>query len=192
MDLAILSVLNGLAGRSWLTDWVLVFLAQDLVYALALPLVVLTFGFGLVSPARRSVVAALLAVVLGLLIARQIGHLVASPRPFAQLAWVVKLVPHKADPGMPSSHTTAAFALAAGVVMRYRRLGAVMLLLALLVGLSRVAVGVHWPSQVLAGALLGCALAAGSYLVVGWLAEHLPAFRRPRSSEPATAPSRAP
>jgi membrane-associated phospholipid phosphatase len=73
----------------------------------------------------------------------------------------------------PSGHTVTIFALA-GILMFYfrsflSRLG--MILLAFLVGISRIAVGVHWPADVLAGAALGivCAM-TGVFIVtkLGW------------------------
>jgi membrane-associated phospholipid phosphatase len=73
----------------------------------------------------------------------------------------------------PSGHTVTIFALA-GILMFYfrnwlSRLSIV--LLAFLVGISRIAVGVHWPADVIAGAALGtvCAM-AGVFIVtkLGW------------------------
>ena len=57
----------------------------------------------------------------------------------------------------PSGHTTAAFVLAGVVtlVIRSHRLSAGLFCLALLVGVSRIAVGAHWPMDIAAGAALG-------------------------------------
>ena len=63
----------------------------------------------------------------------------------------------------PSGHTQTAFSWAAGVAFsaRRRRFGVLALCLAALVGCSRVVLGVHFPLDVLTGALLALAAAWG-------------------------------
>lgn len=71
----------------------------------------------------------------------------------------------------PSGHTTLAFALAAAVGLRWPRWRAVSLGLAAAVGLSRVALGLHWPTDVLAGAVLGWGVVSGvAWVERKWLA----------------------
>ena len=74
------------------------------------------------------------------------------------------------DPSFPSDHATAAFALAVAIVLRHRAAGIAALVLAALVAVSRVALGTHYPSDVLGGAALGAAAA-----LLLWV----PALRRP-------------
>ena len=71
----------------------------------------------------------------------------------------------------PSGHTTTAFALAFWVFLltrgtRYRLWGYGALVLAGLVGLSRIYRGVHYPSDVLAGALIGVLWGAIAYFIL--------------------------
>jgi len=69
----------------------------------------------------------------------------------------------------PSGHTATIFTLA-GILLSYFRSMALKLLtilFAFIVGISRISVGVHWPLDVLTGAVLGCACAlCGIYLVL--------------------------
>ncbi len=77
-------------------------------------------------------------------------------RPFASLDGVNLLIdPPLFAKSFPSDHTTLAFAVAVSVLMINRRLGIPALIVAAVVGLSRVFVGVHFPIDVLVGAALG-------------------------------------
>lgn len=81
------------------------------------------------------------------------------PRPPAILAAEeLRLIGFKATSGsFPSGHTAAAFVFAGGLCLLPFSLGTRVMALAMafLVGLSRVAVGIHWPVDVLGGALIG-------------------------------------
>jgi len=72
----------------------------------------------------------------------------------------------------PSGHTTAAFALAGVIALNSfsNRTRWLVLLFAVFIGLSRIAVGAHWPLDVLAGMTIGwgCAIAAV------WLSRYMP------------------
>jgi undecaprenyl-diphosphatase len=62
------------------------------------------------------------------------------------------------DPSFPSGHAAGSFAFAAFVAASSRRAGLVLAGIATLIALSRVALAVHYPSDVAAGALLGDAI----------------------------------
>jgi undecaprenyl-diphosphatase len=72
------------------------------------------------------------------------------------------LIPHAADPSFPSDHATLAFSLAFSLLFANRRVGLLMLGLALITGISRVYVGVHYPGDILGAMALSLAAA---YLV---------------------------
>lgn len=109
---------------------------------------------------RRASVAAVLSAGLALAVGKEISELVDRARPFVVDSGGVHLFSaHAADPGFPSDHATASFAIAVAIFLRHRRWGLVALLAATVLSIGRVAIGVHYPSDVLAGAALG-ALAA--------------------------------
>lgn len=116
---------------------------------------------------RKSVLAlAQAAAALGL--ADSIGSRLLKPaigrlRPsFALPEHLVRVISPAANVGsMPSLHAANAFALATVVALTVPRAGFVALPLATLIAVSRVGVGVHWPSDVLAGAVYGTAVGAG-------------------------------
>jgi membrane-associated phospholipid phosphatase len=115
------------------------------------------------------IMTALLAGIVVPLLKQAFG----MPRPPAVMASDMIHVIGRAyySRSFPSGHTTAAFAFAGVLSLHFRCLWimAVSLLIAIGVGISRMAVGVHWPLDVTGGAALGwlCAV-AGSYLTAGW------------------------
>ena len=109
---------------------------------------------------RRAAVAAVLSAGLSLAVGKAISELVDRARPFVVDSGGVHLFSgHAADPGFPSDHATASFAIAVAIFLRHRRWGIVALLAAAVLSVGRVAIGVHYPTDVLAGAALGTAAA---------------------------------
>lgn len=88
-----------------------------------------------------------------------IKALVGRSRPCTSLAEVHALVFHApTDPSFPSGHAAGAFAVAAFVTFElavHPLAKVAMFVIAAGIGLSRIVLGVHFPSDVLAGALLG-------------------------------------
>lgn len=109
---------------------------------------------------RRASLAAVLSAGLGLAVGKVISELVDRARPFVADPHGVHLfASHAADPGFPSDHATAAFSIAVAILLRKRGWGIAALVLATVLSVGRVALGVHYPSDVVAGAALGAAAA---------------------------------
>lgn len=146
-----------------------------------LTLVTLTaIGYALLSRRWRVAVTILVAVAGGLLISTLIKNGIDRPRPM-----VVPHGSHVASPSFPSGHSmmaaTVYFTLAA-LLMQFRSRRSrrayvlvVAIVVTVLVGISRVYVGVHWPTDVLAGWTVGAAWA----LLVWLIAERLQRRDRP-------------
>jgi undecaprenyl-diphosphatase len=151
---------NAVASRDWLEDPVTT-LASAAVPAFA----AVAVGLWLLSRPyadtrwKRASVSALASAALAMLTNQVISHLWQRPRPFDAHAGVELLASKSVDPSFPSDHAAAAFAIAVAVLLLSRRAGLPLLVLAVFVAFSRVALGVHYPSDVLAGAAIG-ALAA--------------------------------
>lgn len=94
-------------------------------------------------------------------------NLVARIRPYEVIEGLTCLVRKPRDYSFPSGHTTTSFA-AAWVMFRRlpKRYGVSALVLAILISLSRLYVGVHYPSDVLFGALDGIAISCGAEAIV--------------------------
>jgi len=82
-----------------------------------------------------------------------VGQIVTRSRPYSVLVSVHAIGSRNGDSSFYSDHTTVAVGTAIGEYLVARRLGVVALAVAALVGLGRIAVGAHYPSDVLAGAV---------------------------------------
>jgi len=128
----------------------------------------LCLGMLLFKKTRKAGVLGLLSLALGALCTNVVlKHLVSRPRPWLTVEGLTCLVVEKDPNSFPSGHTCAAFA-AAGIWLhtlpeKWMRVTA--LVLAAVMGLSRLYVGVHFPSDVLAGAAIGFACGQIVWLV---------------------------
>lgn len=107
------------------------------------------------SAGRRTVCRCLLAVGLVYAASELAGLAYTRRRPFATEAAARPLLPHDPARSFPSRHVASATAMALVTSPAAPRLAWLMALLAVGLGLSRVRAGLHYPSDVAAGALLG-------------------------------------
>ncbi len=173
MDFDLFRSINGFAvHHDRAEDPLRFFAVQGPVFFVALLAALFLLGGKWRSVAgRHGVVAAGFSAALALGIAQVIAHLWERPRPYvAHAAEAHLFIPATHDSSFPSDHATAAFAIAVALLLRHRRAGTVALVMATVLSVARVAVGTHYPGDVLAGALLGAAVA-----LLLWL----PALRRP-------------
>ncbi len=97
------------------------------------------------------------------LLSRIIGFIHFRPRPFITHGFIPLIAEPTTSKSFPSSHAITAFAIAF-VLYRYdKKWGQFAFVVAGLIACARVLVGVHYPSDVLAGAVLGVLLSAIIY-----------------------------
>ena len=191
-DTTAFQALNGLAGLNDTLDAALIFGAEWLIFLMAAALVayvLVSWNTSHFEGRFENLVHATWAAAIGFALERTIGFIWFRPRPFVIFDDLTKLI--AMDSGMksfPSGHTTFAFALAFSLLIHNRRWGWVFILLALLVGLSRVAVGVHYPSDVVGGLAVGLVatiLAVPVKRLIDPLLDWIPLFRlHKRTGEP--------
>lgn len=137
---------------SHLGDWAIVWLA--------LCFLVLWDGKG-DERSHRTVVLTVVALIVGELLAYVLKAAIARPRPAEVVSGVRLLGAAPGNFGLPSAHAVRSFAAAGVLATYFRRQRWALWLLASLIALSRVAVGAHYPLDVLAGAVVGGAVAWG-------------------------------
>lgn len=99
--------------------------------------------------------SALASAAVALLFNQVVGRLWDRPRPFATHPAAHVWGGRSHDPSFPSDHASASYAIAFTVLMFDRVAGSIFLAAATLIGVGRVFIGVHYPADVLAGALVG-------------------------------------
>jgi undecaprenyl-diphosphatase len=114
----------------------------------------------------RCILSVGLAFVVTALVCKVISHFVFVARPFVVHGFT-PLFPHAANTSFPSS-LTAFFALVASpVFLARRRMGWVLVGVTIWVGIACAYVGVHYVTDVLAGAILGGGFGALAWFVLG-------------------------
>ncbi|AMR03669.1 MULTISPECIES: undecaprenyl-diphosphatase [Bacillus] len=140
------------------------FVAEYMVYFLALIIVV--YWFTRSNQNRMMVVQAMIAFVIAEVIGKIAGKFHSNYQPFAELPNVNKLVEHAVDNSFPSDHTILFFSICFSFWLVHKKIGWLWITLAFCVAISRIWVGVHYPFDVITGAILGIVSAIIAYWLV--------------------------
>lgn len=128
---------------------------------------------------RRCGMMVSIALVLGFVICNLcLKPLVARPRPCDLNDAVTLLITRPYGYSFPSAHTVSSFASASALCMSDKRLGIPAGILAAVIAFSRMYLYVHFPTDVLAGILLGIGAGATAWLLYG--RKRLPRTHRPQ------------
>lgn len=122
--------------------------------------IVIAVAFLLWKPRRRCgvkmTIGLVFCLVIGLLVLKNV---VARPRPCWINTDIEMLVEVPLDYSFPSGHTMSSITSALLIFFEDKRIGIPALVMAVLISISRLHLYVHFPSDVLAGAILGAAVA---------------------------------
>ena len=156
LDLSVFNAIYGVSGhRAWL-DGLIIFCGEYVLYIILAILILLTASAW--YSGKRQLLNGYLFAFAGAIIAlfgiEPIIHFFFyRPRPFIALD-----IPHlltETSSSFPSGHTIFIFALATGMLYVNKRVAYLFFTAGLFVGLARIAAGVHYPSDILGGAVLG-------------------------------------
>ncbi|MBI2010632.1 MAG: phosphatase PAP2 family protein [Candidatus Colwellbacteria bacterium] len=155
-DEQLFSLVDRLVGN-WFVNWLFVFGAKYLIY-----LLLIFFLIAILKEKnfeRRFYYFSL--ATIGAIISRGIATPLIRfwyyrPRPFVDFSFD-PLISHPLNSSFPSGHMAFLIPLSLVLWFLNKKAGSVFILASLIVGFSRIAVGVHWPSDILGGILIGIA-----------------------------------
>jgi len=164
IDEKILLWINSFEYKSAALDRIMIWLASDYFVIVTMSLILLAIWFiGKDAAEREGYQRALfitftsMGSACGFIMAA--NHIYYHPHPFEQMPELLSTVNHIfypiVDPSFPSNTSAVTFAVVAGLWQRNRKIGALMLIPATLLPLAKVYACVYWPSDVVAGAILG-------------------------------------
>ncbi len=154
IDLYLFNLVHDLAGASRLLDLVGIFLAKYLGYFLILAAIAFLLS------EKSKFVSNSIFILLSLLLSRgliteTIRFIFPRMRPFAALNFEPLTNHLAASPSFPSGHAAFYFALAMALVVLNYRWKWWVLAATIVIGIARIFAGVHWPADILAGAVVG-------------------------------------
>jgi undecaprenyl-diphosphatase len=156
LDYHVFQMINHFAVSDAFLNPLMDFLSQDGEYLFFLGIII--YWLMRTKSNRRMVAEGLIAACVALGLNGVIGFLVYRDRPFVH-HHVVQLIQHVANASFPSDHATGAFVIATSIWIWRKRDGWIWLLLAAGIAFSRVWTGVHYPTDVLAGMVIGILIA---------------------------------
>jgi len=159
LDITVFNLLNQYAGESVCLDSLAIFFAEYLGYFLVAILIL----FLLIDTKRYWLVVAMAlaaAVLSRFVITEIIRFFWERSRPFVGNT-VNLILGHEATSSFPSGHAAFFFAISTVVYSYNKKTGTLFMIASFLISLARVFAGVHWPTDIIGGALVG--------IFSGWL-----------------------
>lgn len=167
-DKALFLWINNLAGRVTPVDRFFQGVSNDYFPVIVVCLAMAFLWFGTRDATQRvanqrGVIAAMLSLMLssGLVAVSNVFY--PRPRPFTELAATVMFY-RPTDPSFPSNLEAVLFGAALAIFMNDKKAGSYLLVLASLSGFGRIYLGVHYPGDIIGGAVFG---AVGALIAYG-------------------------
>jgi len=171
MDYYFFNLINGFAGKYFWLDTLAIFFAKYFGYIL----IFLLFLF-LVKNFKKywlMIIQTFLAAILArFVIVEIIRYFLPRPRPFLEFPVNLLLAP-SSQASFPSGHAAFYFAIAVVLFFYNKKTGILFFLASFLISISRVFVGIHWPSDILVGATIGIFSGWLIYRLFAWPHSHI-------------------
>lgn len=159
MDLYLFDSINQFAGKWPLLDYLGMFFAQYFEYFLWL-CVLLFLAINFKKYWKMALEGVIAAVLTRFVVAEAIRWMWFRPRPFVALNFIPLINQSAKEASFPSGHASFYFALSTIVYYHNKKAGILFYIASCLIAIARVFVGVHWPLDILSGAVLG--------ILMGW------------------------
>ena len=104
---------------------------------------------------RHAAYEAAWAALLAIIVTSILSHFIGRARPFLGDPGVALLISPPFNTSFPSGHTAASVAIACAVWFANKELGTIAFVIAAFVAVGRIAVGVHYPTDILGGLFVG-------------------------------------
>ena len=152
LDTKIFDFIHQLVGKSRLLDLIAIFFADYIGYLLIIVVLFLIFSTKKIKTRIYNSAFILLSALLSYgILAKTIKFFYGKLRPFEVLEFQ-PLMDNVSNSAFPSGHMAFYFALAFSLFyIGYKRLGVFFSAILLLMGVSRVFIGVHWPIDIIGG-----------------------------------------
>jgi undecaprenyl-diphosphatase len=162
LNVAVFYFFHNFAGKNIWLDFAGIFLANYMIF-LVIALIAWYYVWGKTPEEKtRNKMLAIMAGISGIISRLVVGEAFKAwyfhPRPFIVLG-TSHLIPESGN-SFPSGHTIFLFGVSTTVYMYNKPLGIALLIISALVGIARIYTGVHWPGDILGGAVMG--------VIIGW------------------------
>lgn len=163
MNIDVFRMINNLGNQYSFLDPIAIFFAEYMLYILALGMVI--YWFTRTKQNRMMIIQAVIAFIFAEIVGKISGLFYSHHQPFADLPNVNQLIDHAIDNSFPSDHTILFFSICFSIWFMRKKEGWLWLVIACFVGIFRIMVGVHYPVDIIFGALFGTTSAILSYWI---------------------------
>ncbi|WP_226086859.1 undecaprenyl-diphosphatase [Mesobacillus sp. S13] len=164
MNIKLFRMINDTGKEFEAFNPIIVFIANNAIYLLAAA--VLIYLFSRKPENRMMIVSGLVSLILAEVAGKIAGMFHSNHQPFATLENVNQLIEMEVNNSFPSDHSIIFFTMAVTFWLFKRKHTYLWILLAGMVGFSRIWAGVHYPADILVGALLGSGFAYLGYRLI--------------------------
>ncbi len=140
-----------LTHQSVLLDQLMIFFAKDLIYVIFF--LVIIYSLKPNKDNRKALLLSILSLGLSLILIEIIRLFFYLPRPTI-IHGITTLIPSPQEPSFPSKHTADIFCLVWSYLIYKSKITLFLLTAGILIGFSRVFVGVHYPIDIIGGILV--------------------------------------